>query len=89
MAVCKLCGQEMLTADGCTVGKVYVDGVPYERIKCGDPKDFDPEMEEGERCHDCNAMVGQYHHFGCDAERCPVCGEQLISCDCEISFEED
>jgi len=34
------------------------------------------------RCHDCNAKEGQYHELGCDMERCPFCGGQLISCDC-------
>ena len=33
-------------------------------------------------CHDCGAVEGQYHYFGCDMERCPFCGHQLISCDC-------
>ena len=37
------------------------------------------------RCHECGARPGHYHHVGCDAERCPVCGGQLISCDCDIS----
>jgi hypothetical protein len=35
-----------------------------------------------ERCGDCHALEGQYHELGCDLERCPFCGGQLISCDC-------
>jgi hypothetical protein len=34
------------------------------------------------RCHDCGAIEGQLHQRGCDMERCPFCGGQLISCDC-------
>ena len=35
-----------------------------------------------ERCGDCQALEGEYHELGCDLERCPFCGGQLISCDC-------
>ena len=34
----------------------------------------------GRRCHDCGAAEGEYHKPGCDWERCPVCGLQLLSC---------
>lgn len=77
----------MLAADGGSVSRIFINGFIYERIKCGDELDFDPLLEEGDRCHDCGALVGHYHHWGCDAERCPVCHGQLISCDCEISVE--
>ena len=33
-------------------------------------------------CHDCLAEPGQLHELGCDMERCPFCGKQLISCGC-------
>jgi hypothetical protein len=33
-------------------------------------------------CHDCGVSEGEFHKQGCDMERCPFCGYQLISCDC-------
>lgn len=35
-----------------------------------------------QKCHDCGALEGARHVPGCDMERCPFCGGQLITCDC-------
>lgn len=72
---CDVCGQDPRKADGCRVAVIYIEDEKYTRIPFfGDA---------GERCHDCNALSGHYHHWGCDAEICPMCGGQLISCECE------
>lgn len=34
----------------------------------------------GKRCSDCGARPGRLHRLGCDAEVCPVCRGQLLSC---------
>lgn len=83
MAKCKCCGQDMLTADGCINIKIQYKGRIYDRVKVGDDGDFLEDYTEG-RCGDCGAKVGHYHHPGCDCERCPICGFQFISCDCDI-----
>lgn len=31
-------------------------------------------------CHDCGAKPGQLHDLGCDTERCPLCGGQMLQC---------
>ena len=86
-AICKECNLEMKPDNGCKCSTIICNGTKFERIKAGDNEDFIPDMEENEYCHDCNVGIGQYHHFGCDAERCPSCGEQLIGCDCEIEYK--
>jgi hypothetical protein len=32
-------------------------------------------------CHDCGVKEGHVHLPGCDMERCPFCGHQLITCE--------
>jgi hypothetical protein len=41
-----------------------------------------------ETCHDCDVEEGQLHLPGCDMERCPFCGGQLISCGCVRNEDE-
>ena len=38
-------------------------------------------------CHDCGVKEGKIHKKGCDMERCPKCGGQLISCGCYKTFD--
>lgn len=74
-ANCEYCGREM---DGCGCDKhwYFIDGEMYEAIKFGDPMEqLPPDIEI---CHDCGVHLGEYHHTGCDMERCPKCGSQLI-----------
>lgn len=81
MAICPDCHKEMTTANGCDFKKfIYADGRKIARQKVGEEEWISP----GERCGDCGAKYGFYHHFGCDIERCPICGDQAAFCDCEV-----
>lgn len=39
-------------------------------------------------CGECNCFEGENHFLGCEMERCPRCGDQLISCDCGYRLSE-
>jgi len=83
-ATCTICDAKMIPGQGCIIDTVYCNGRAFDRIKVGDELDFNPNMEDGDFCHDCNAKKGQYHHWNCDAEQCPFCHEQLVGCDCDV-----
>lgn len=86
MVKCDVCEQEMTTADECTYPYLIIGGKMYKRICSGMPGDLMEGLNKpGDRCCDCGVLYGHVHHFGCDNERCPKCGHQLITCDCDIT----
>jgi len=80
-AVCEDCGLSMGDAASCTCNAINIDGQVFIR----NSKYFDVNQD----CHDCGIenKPGNYHHYGCDIERCPKCKGQLLSCDCENKRE--
>lgn len=77
-ADCNYCGRYMNHGASCSPTLLY-EGLIYKRIP----------WKERYLCHDCNVVYGQYHHLGCDMERCPICGSQLIGCECFDHEEEE
>lgn len=82
--VCEYCKREMRTARGCIRVPFKSKGQVYEQVKVGDPGDWYEDAGEDAVCGDCGAHYGEYHHPGCDIERCPICGGLAISCDCRL-----
>ena len=84
MARCSWCGAEMATARSCSVYVFHLDGRRLDLLAYG----LEPGWRSGpDRCGDCGVDRGGWHHPGCDIQRCPACGGQLLSCGCR--FDED
>jgi hypothetical protein len=83
MVVCTWCEREMTAAPTCTVTALHRHGARIDLIPWGE----EPGWTASSCCHDCAVMPGGFHHPGCDVQRCPLCGGQLLSCGC--SFDED
>jgi len=72
-ALCSGCGLDMETAPGCRISQVRLEnGKVFARI-----------LVDTTPCPDCGAQRGNFHHENCDQEKCPACGGQNISCECE------
>src|SRR3954466_1086145 len=85
MSICWFCGCEMTTGRSCTVDSFHLDGMRFELARHG--AEHGSSKQPARRCGDCGVEWGGLHHPGCDMQRCPRCGGQLLSCGCR--FDED
>ena len=83
MTVCTWCDDEMETAASCIVDMFHRDGRRFHMVPFGG----EHGRSSSGSCGDCGVSVGGWHHPGCDLQRCPACGGQLLSCGC--LFDED
>lgn len=83
MAICGWCNGEMLSVVSCTVVALHKDGRAIGMVPWG--REFGWSARA--RCGDCGVMPSRFHHPGCDVQRCPLCGGQMLSCGCR--FDED
>ena len=87
MAICEICGKEMLERVSCKIGICNCDGKSYPRIRFGAEKRFQDVFGEADYCPDCLTPFGSFHHFGCGMEECPVCEEAIYGdCECHLFF---
>lgn len=63
------------------------EGKLYPRLAYGSETFRHPAEADRQPCRHCDAVKGQLHEPLCDYEQCPVCGGQVMSCDCGIFTE--
>ena len=81
--ICSLCREKLPSIESCTCEAVCFMGDRVHRIRFGDE-----EYDWGtSRCAGCGVPRGGYHHENCSREICPLCGELMHICDCEITLE--
>ena len=80
-ATCRYCGQVMAPDSSCLPRLRDAEGNLFDRIRYGDEAWWSQgDLEPADVCHDCGVLTGKVHHFNCDMEQCPKCGEQALRC---------
>ena len=82
MSNCPDCGKDMNRANGCSVCEIEINGEWYKKLKFGTDDDYYHWADKRNRCSDCGAKLGYYHHSGCEMNICPKCGNMAASCIC-------
>ena len=83
---CNCCDKD--TSDETTItctaneGIMFPDGSLLPPVVYGVTPGFDDEIAERQRCSGCGVKLAGFHHPGCKMERCPRCGDSIISCGC-------
>jgi hypothetical protein len=62
-----------------------IEGRSFDRVRYG--KEQENWGTTLKPCHDCGVRNGEFHIFGCDVERCPKCGGQVLYCECKFDDE--
>ncbi|MCA8914686.1 MAG: hypothetical protein KDB90_04675 [Planctomycetes bacterium] len=65
---------------------ISIGGHLFDRVRYGEESE-DWGADE-HPCHGCRVVKGEVHVMGCDGERCPACGGQIIWCDCPFDDDE-
>ena len=68
------------------MSRLLIKGQLFDPVKIGDVGDW-YEHDPNCSCGDCGRHYGEQHIAGCDIERCPSCGGQLISCGCGAIYD--
>jgi hypothetical protein len=81
MAVCTHCGKEMTEQTSCSSDGYFVAGAAYPPVRWGDETPRGTWRAD-RPCSDCGTPRGGVHHPGCCVEQCPVCRDQVMTCNC-------
>lgn len=80
--ICSFCREKLPALESCTCKAIRYSGDSVPRIPFGEE-----EYDWGtSRCGCCGTHRGGYHHENCNWEICPLCGELMHICDCEVTF---
>lgn len=74
-------------SDGWPTHMTTLGGRRLARVAYGDEPGDD--KADGRPCYDCGVTKGDYHVSPmCGLERCPSCGGQFMSCQCDFVGDE-